>query len=97
MKFEGQTAIVTGASRGIGRAAALALVRGGARVVVHGSRPESLAPVAKEIAAAGGVALPVSAMAGAVIRASIIRAVGCDRIISVLPVIRIGRGHCREV
>ncbi len=34
----GKTALVTGASRGIGRAAALALAKAGAQVIVHYGR-----------------------------------------------------------
>ena len=33
--LSGKTALVTGASRGIGRASALALAKGGAQVLVH--------------------------------------------------------------
>src|SRR5260370_33249472 len=36
--LNGKTALVTGASRGIGRATALALARAGARVLVHYGR-----------------------------------------------------------
>ena len=36
--LQNKTALVTGASRGIGRATALALARAGARVVVHYGR-----------------------------------------------------------
>lgn len=38
--FNGQVAIVTGAATGIGRAAALALARAGARVLVVDLQPE---------------------------------------------------------
>jgi NAD(P)-dependent dehydrogenase (short-subunit alcohol dehydrogenase family) len=34
-KCNGKTALVTGASRGIGRASALALAKAGAQVLVH--------------------------------------------------------------
>ena len=39
-RFEGQVAIVTGASAGIGKAAALRLAREGARVVIAARRRE---------------------------------------------------------
>lgn len=52
-QFDGKIAIVTGASRGIGRAIAVELGRRGA-VVVAAARGENAAPVAESIAAAGG-------------------------------------------
>ncbi|HWE51066.1 MAG TPA: 3-oxoacyl-[acyl-carrier-protein] reductase [Bryobacteraceae bacterium] len=51
-----RTAFVTGASRGIGRACALALSAAGARVVVASRQLEKLAEVADEIRGAGGEA-----------------------------------------
>ena len=39
--LSGKTALVTGASRGIGRATALALAKLGAQVIVHYGRAES--------------------------------------------------------
>jgi len=51
--LDGEVALVTGASRGIGRAAALRLAEAGADVVVHASRPESLGTLAEEISALG--------------------------------------------
>jgi 3-oxoacyl-[acyl-carrier protein] reductase len=58
----GQAAIVTGASRGIGRAIAVALGRQGAQVIVHYSREEQLADdVVAEIRALGGRAEKVGA------------------------------------
>ncbi|RJX35966.1 MAG: SDR family NAD(P)-dependent oxidoreductase [Desulfurivibrio sp.] len=60
----GKTAIVTGASSGIGRATALALVRSGAAVVISARRRERLDELAAEIAAMGGKALVVAGDAG---------------------------------
>ena len=53
--FAGRTAVVTGAGRGIGRATALALAGGGARVVLVGRRAELLEETCA--LAGGGVAL----------------------------------------
>lgn len=52
--LEGQVALVTGASSGIGRHMALTLARAGARVVLVARRKESLDALAGEIEAAGG-------------------------------------------
>ena len=54
-----KTALVTGASQGIGRATAVALARAGARVALASRNEAKLAEVAQEIAAAGGEALCV--------------------------------------
>ena len=50
----GRAAVVTGASRGIGRGIAEALVAEGARVMISSRRGSSLARVAEEIGAAAG-------------------------------------------
>jgi 3-oxoacyl-[acyl-carrier protein] reductase len=61
-----RTALVTGASRGIGRAAARALALAGARVIVHyGSRSKEAESLVAEIRAAGGKADAVGADLGA--------------------------------
>jgi 3-oxoacyl-[acyl-carrier protein] reductase len=60
--LSGKTALVTGASRGIGRASALALATAGAQVLVHYSRGASEAEaVVAEIRKAGGRADAVAA------------------------------------
>jgi len=57
--FEGRVAVITGASRGIGRAIALALAGRGADVVLAARDRERLAKVAQEVEALGRKALVV--------------------------------------
>jgi 3-oxoacyl-[acyl-carrier protein] reductase len=60
--LSGKTALVTGASRGIGRASALALARAGAQVLVHYGRGAAEAEgVVSEIRKAGGRADAIGA------------------------------------
>jgi NADP-dependent 3-hydroxy acid dehydrogenase YdfG len=59
-----KTAIITGASSGIGRATALALAKAGAAVVIFARRRERLDALAAEIADLGGKALAVAGDAG---------------------------------
>lgn len=60
----GKAAIVTGASRGIGRAIALRLASSGARVALCSRRLEGVQAVAGEIRLLGGDALPLQAHVG---------------------------------
>jgi NADP-dependent 3-hydroxy acid dehydrogenase YdfG len=55
--LSGKTALVTGASSGIGRSAALALAAAGAQVALVARRADRLAEVAAQIEEAGGKAL----------------------------------------
>lgn len=55
--LQGKAAIVTGASSGIGRAAALLFAREGAQIVITSRRRSDLDTVVAEIAAAGGTAI----------------------------------------
>ena len=54
--LDGRTALITGASAGIGRAIAVVLAREGVAVHLMARRPAPLAIVAEEIAASGGTA-----------------------------------------
>jgi 3-oxoacyl-[acyl-carrier protein] reductase len=66
--LRGRVAVVTGSSRGLGKAAASALAQEGARVVLNGRTEESLRATADELRQAGGtveaVAADVSTEAG---------------------------------
>jgi NAD(P)-dependent dehydrogenase (short-subunit alcohol dehydrogenase family) len=59
LSLEGQTAIVTGGSKGIGRAIALAFVQAGASVAIAARGQDDLDRTAKEIGVAGGRAIGV--------------------------------------
>lgn len=61
MKLEGKTALITGASRGIGRAIALELARQGMkRIILTARNPQSLGDVAAEVEALGVQAIPLT-------------------------------------
>jgi NAD(P)-dependent dehydrogenase (short-subunit alcohol dehydrogenase family) len=84
-KLSGKTALVTGASRGIGRASALALSKMGAQVLVHySSGVKEAEAVVAEIRKGGGradaVAADLSAPDGAHKLAKQVRVVGGDRL-----------------
>lgn len=64
INLEGKVAIVSGASRGIGEAIALAFGGAGGKVVVSSRKIEGVEAVAKKIRDAGGTAFPVAAHVG---------------------------------
>jgi NAD(P)-dependent dehydrogenase (short-subunit alcohol dehydrogenase family) len=55
-EFEGKIVVISGGSRGIGRAIALAFAREGAQTVLAAANAANLAEAAKAVAAAGGPA-----------------------------------------
>src|ERR1700688_847803 len=63
-RLDGLTALVTGATSGLGRAIAQRLAQQGAQVVVHGRDPDRGADTVAAIAASGGTARFVAADLG---------------------------------
>ena len=85
INLSGKTALITGASRGIGRATALALAKAGAQVLVHYGRGTAEADaVVAEIRKAGGradaIAADLAAPDGAHMLAKQVRGVVGDRL-----------------
>lgn len=62
--LSGKVALITGASRGIGEAVALAYARAGAKVIVSSRKQAGLELVAQRVRQIGGEALPVAAHTG---------------------------------
>ncbi|MEJ7762260.1 MAG: SDR family NAD(P)-dependent oxidoreductase [Thermomicrobiales bacterium] len=95
-EFSGQVAIVAGGSLGIGRAAAVRLAAGGARVVLCGRRPNAVTEAAAQITDAGGAAVGVAAdlstMAGArdLVTAAVDRFGGVDILVNSAGIQRYG-------
>ena len=64
LRLDGKIALVTGASRGIGRSIAQTLAEYGAEVILVSRKMESLTQVANEITEKGGKALPLTCHMG---------------------------------
>ena len=58
--LEGRTALVTGASSGLGRHFSGVLARAGAKVALAARRIDRLEALAREISGAGGTAVPIA-------------------------------------
>jgi 3-oxoacyl-[acyl-carrier protein] reductase len=74
LELRDRVAIVTGSSRGLGKATAMALAQEGAGVVLNGRGERSLQETADEIQKAGGVVEPVAA--------DVSTEAGCQRLVS---------------
>jgi 3-oxoacyl-[acyl-carrier protein] reductase len=68
-----RVAIVTGSSRGLGKAAALALAKEGARVILNGRTDATLQAAAEELRSTGGTVEPVAA--------DVTTEAGCQRLV----------------
>jgi len=97
--LENKVAIVTGASRGIGRAIAETFVREGARVVIIGREQESLDQVAREIGpGARPIACHVGRLAGLEAMVATTRSeFGCIDILVNNAGTNVGQGPCLAV
>lgn len=88
MLLQGKVAIITGASRGIGRAVALKFAEHGARLVLHGTNEDLLEELADEINQGGGEAAVIAGdvanqrIAGAAVELALQRFGGIDILVN---------------
>src|SRR5260370_35541377 len=91
-----KTALVTGASRGIGRATAAALARAGAHVLVHYGRSEREAEsLVSEIETKGGLANAISAALGTPNGSSLLAKQMHATVVDRLDVLFVNAGHSK--
>jgi 3-oxoacyl-[acyl-carrier protein] reductase len=92
--LQGKRIVVTGASRGLGRAFAVALAEAGAQVVVNGTNAALLAGVVDEIEASGGAATAVvgsvadDEVAGSIVAACVEAFGGIDAVVNNAGIVR---------
>ncbi len=60
MKLKGKVALITGSTRGIGKAFALGFAKEGADIIVHGRNPEKAKTVAEEVKIAGAKSFAIA-------------------------------------
>ncbi len=84
MRFKDKRILVTGSTRGIGRAAAKAFAGEGARVIVHGRALEAAQKAASEVGAAAGLGFDVGTAAGceSLVSAAVAKLGGLDILIN---------------
>jgi 3-oxoacyl-[acyl-carrier protein] reductase len=92
--LDGRRIVVTGASRGLGRAFATVLAAEGARLVVNGTNAEAIDGLVAGIEAAGGTAVPVvgsvadDAVAEAMVAVCVERFGGVDAVVNNAGIVR---------
>lgn len=92
--LDGKRIVVTGASRGLGRAFAIAVAAEGAQVVVNGTNANLIADLVDSITSAGGVAVPAvgsvadDALAESMIHACVDSFGGIDAVVNNAGIVR---------
>jgi NAD(P)-dependent dehydrogenase (short-subunit alcohol dehydrogenase family) len=92
--LDGKRVVVTGASRGLGRAFALGLAGAGAAVVINGTNAELLEGVAEQIRTGGGTAVAVAGsvadddVAGAIVARCVDELGGIDAVVNNAGIVR---------
>ena len=102
MKLEGRVALVTGASRGIGKAIAAAFAREGATCVISRRKQDDLAAAARDLPAGHGRVVPIACHVGRLddlkrLAASVLDQFGAVDILVNNAATNVAQGPCLEV